>query len=303
LVGVGNARVNGDPHYHTFDGNTIHFQGGCTYQITGLCHHAIGTTFDDKELTNFKVYAKNFQKIKTKKNRAMAWIQDVIVEIPLADSKIFVFIGQGLEVKVSYQYNNGSHHTEHVSTKQLPYQINDEEGKFTAVLYKHQKYLRVQIGNDGLVVQFNGMSNFKIYMPCEYNGNVCGLLGNADNDPSNDIMMPNGELATSHSQLGDSWLMNDFPEFMGLNTIACEHDSQHTPEEPECPALDLREAATVCTSIIDTRYNLFGLIFLRNVQSILSPRVTTFCGVITSSRMILNVMHEQKLVHRYFCPT
>ena len=66
-------------------------------------------------------------------------------------------------------------------------------------------YLRVQIGNDGLVVQFNGQTIFKINMPCKYNGNVCGLLGNADNDPTNDNLMPGGSPAESHNQLGKNF--------------------------------------------------------------------------------------------------
>ena len=53
--------------------------------------------------------------------------------------------------------------------------------------------------------------------------------------------------------LGDSWMFNSFPEFMGINTAECDDDSLATLPEPECPAVDLREAATVCKKIIDTK--------------------------------------------------
>ena len=44
-------------------------------------------------------------------------------------------------------------------------------------------------------------------MPCKYNGNVCGLLGNADNDPSNDNLKPDGSIALSHNELGKTSLV------------------------------------------------------------------------------------------------
>ena len=90
-------------------------------------------------------------------------------------------------------------------------------------------------------------------MPCKYNGNVCGLLGNADHDPTNDNVMPNGEIASSDAELGDSWLVNSFPDFLNLNTAQCEPGVSVTDVEPECPAMDLRSAANVCKMIIDPR--------------------------------------------------
>ena len=94
---------------------------------------------------------------------------------------------------------------------------------------------------------------FKVNMPCKYNGNVCGLLGNADQDPTNDNLMPNGDVATSDAELGDSWLVNSFPDFLNLNTAQCEPGVSVTDVEPECPAMDLRSAANVCKMIIDPR--------------------------------------------------
>ena len=94
---------------------------------------------------------------------------------------------------------------------------------------------------------------FQVNMPCKYNGNVCGLLGNADQDPTNDNVMPNGEIASSDAELGDSWLVNSFPDFLNLNTAQCEPGVSVTDVEPECPAMDLRSAANVCKMIIDPR--------------------------------------------------
>ena len=48
-------------------------------------------------------------------------------------------------------------------------------------------------------------------------------------------------------------MFNSFPEFMGINTAECDDDSLATAPEPQCPAIDLREAATVCKKIIDTK--------------------------------------------------
>jgi len=251
LVGPEAARVGGDPHYHTFDGNTVHYQGGCTYQITGLCHGSVGSSVNDESLTNFKVYAKNYQRIKEKNNKPMAWINDIIVEIPDAKSTVYVVMGQGLEMSVSHVFPDGAHFSEQINSDNLPYNIQNMDGEIIGLIYMRNAYVRVQIGHDGLVVQFNGQTNFKVNMPCKYNGNVCGLLGNADQDPTNDNVMPNGEIASSDAELGDSWLVNSFPDFLNLNTAQCEPGVSVTDVEPECPAMDLRSAANVCKMIID----------------------------------------------------
>ena len=105
-------------------------------------------------------------------------------------------------------------------------------------------------------------------MPCKYNGNVCGLLGNADQDPTNDNVMPNGEIASSDAELGDSWLVNSFPDFLNLNTAQCEPGVSVTDVEPECPAMDLRSAANVCKMIIDPR-----LAYLKDLPKITVEKI------------------------------
>lgn len=41
-----------------------------------------------------------------------------------------------------------------------------------------------------------------------YEGNMCGLMGNADNNPNNDFQLPDKSLTTNIAQFGNSWKTN-----------------------------------------------------------------------------------------------
>ena len=44
----------------------------------------------------------------------------------------------------------------------------------------------------GLSVLWDGESNFQVVLPPSFYGKVCGLLGNFDGNPSNDLTKPDG---------------------------------------------------------------------------------------------------------------
>ena len=72
-------------------------------------------------------------------------------------------------------------------------------------IYERGNFVRVQIGNDGLTVGFNGKQNMRVHLPCQYNDNVCGLFGNANNDPLDDNQMPDGREAETENELGKNF--------------------------------------------------------------------------------------------------
>ena len=44
----------------------------------------------------------------------------------------------------------------------------------------------------GLSVLWDGESNFQVVIPPSFHGKVCGLLGNFDGNPNNDLIKPDG---------------------------------------------------------------------------------------------------------------
>ena len=56
-----------------------------------------------------------------------------------------------------------------------------------------------------LVVQFDGHSRLLVRLSPNYHQSVCGMCGNHNNNPADDKVLPNGTLAQTDRQFGQSW--------------------------------------------------------------------------------------------------
>ncbi|XP_067851819.1 IgGFc-binding protein-like [Heptranchias perlo] len=63
--------------------------------------------------------------------------------------------------------------------------------------------------NFGLLVRFDGIHHVDVSVPSAYTGLLCGMCGNYNGDPDDDIIMPNGSLAADSNKLGESWQVPD----------------------------------------------------------------------------------------------
>ncbi|NXV74363.1 FCGBP protein, partial [Atlantisia rogersi] len=63
----------------------------------------------------------------------------------------------------------------------------------------------------GLTVTFDWYSYARVILPVTYSQAVCGLCGNANNDPQDDFASPDGQQAPNEIQFADSWKVADVP--------------------------------------------------------------------------------------------
>ncbi|XP_028287666.1 kielin/chordin-like protein isoform X2 [Parambassis ranga] len=158
----------GDPHYRTFDGRMLHFQGTCTYVLTQDCaggDFSIHVTNDDRG------------------RKGVSWTKEVTVFL----GDVSVQLLQNWLVKV-----NG----EDVSLPFLrePY-IYIERQTNTILLNT----------NIGLKVLWRPRSHLEVSVPGSYKDHTCGLCGNFNNYHQDDLRTPSGRLSQSESDFGNSW--------------------------------------------------------------------------------------------------
>ncbi|XP_033628595.1 kielin/chordin-like protein [Asterias rubens] len=170
----------GDPHYRTFDGRLIHFQGTCKYIMTMDCKHQ-----------DFIVEVKNDDRNAPGR---VSWTQEVTIIIQGEQ----VDLGQNGMVKV-----NGI--VVLLPYLQEPYLFVEQRGS--------TYYVNTNVG---LQVLWDGSSYVEVSVPGSYARETCGMCGNFNTYPQDDLKMRNGQMASSDASFGNSWKVE------GFNGDGCE---------------------------------------------------------------------------------
>ncbi|XP_023238974.1 uncharacterized protein LOC111637659 [Centruroides sculpturatus] len=162
----------GDPHYRTFDGAVIHFQGTCRYVLVKDC------------LTgNFTVEAQNSDR----GIEGVSWTEGLTITL----AEAIVNLAKGLVVSVN---------DKNVS---LPYFENPQ-------LYIEKTGNSVLVNTDvGLKILWNGDSYAEVSVSGAYQMHTCGLCGNFNSFSEDDMRLRSGQISSSAAVFGNSWKSTD----------------------------------------------------------------------------------------------
>ncbi|XP_031418057.1 kielin/chordin-like protein [Clupea harengus] len=158
----------GDPHYRSFDGRMVNFQGSCTYVLTEDCHGG-----------DFSIHVTN----DARGRKGVSWTKEVTLFI----ADITVSLLQNWVVMVD---------SEVVSLPYLKEPYVYIERKTNTILLNT---------NIGLKVQWNGRSHLEVSVPGTYKKRTCGLCGNFNNYQQDDLRLRSGQTTSSEAAFGNNW--------------------------------------------------------------------------------------------------
>ncbi|XP_075697032.1 IgGFc-binding protein-like [Rhinoderma darwinii] len=220
--------VVGDPHYRTFDGKLYEFQGTCTYTIAKTCGNS-------KTLTPFSIEAKN-------ENRGIthvSYVSNVTIQV-YGQVISFVRLENGF-VRVDNQ------------RQRLPMSLNNGQVQ----IYQSGIFLHI-LTDFSLKIFYDWNSILLIYISSSYYENICGMCGYYNEISADDLTMPDGKLANTITEFGNSWQV-------GKDKSCCHDCGDPKP----CPENLLRtyHGNEWCGIIADALHGPF-----RRCHSIIDPK-------------------------------
>ncbi|XP_014213427.1 BMP-binding endothelial regulator protein [Copidosoma floridanum] len=188
----GVCTVFGDPHYRTFDGKFYTFRGACKYQLASDCANH-----------SFSIRVTN----DARQTRHSAWTKTISLKI----GGLKVNLGQRMRVKVNGQRVEVPHRV-----AGLKLDINRTEDT-----------ILVHSGQLGLRILWDGISFLEVTAPTAYRGKLCGLCGNFNSNPKDDLTSRRGHLLTDPVTFGNSWAV-------GAKRVCSRMRSQHALHRRGC---------------------------------------------------------------------
>ncbi|KAJ0006358.1 hypothetical protein NQD34_013631 [Periophthalmus magnuspinnatus] len=192
--------ISGDPHYNTFDKKFFSFMGTCTYTLARTCKNGTG-----------------------KRNYALSLLEGKNEErgIPGLSylRKLYVTV-DGVTITLMKARRTLVNGRRVALPHSLPPQVT---------ISLAGQYITLQT-RFGLVVRWDGNHYAQITVPSSFQDQLCGLCGDYDGNPNNDFTKPDGSLAPSVNDFGNSW-----------QTIEDEDDvcTPGTKPDPDCdPSLE-----------------------------------------------------------------
>ncbi|XFF99482.1 hypothetical protein AB1E19_003107 [Capra hircus] len=187
----------GDPHYRTFDGRLLHFQGSCSYVLAKDCRggdFSVHVTNDDRGWSG------------------VSWTQEVAVL--LGDVAVRLLQGgaatvDGRPVALPFL--------------QEPLFYVELRGR-TVVLHSHP----------GLQVLWDGQSQVEVRVPGSYRGHMCGLCGNFNGFAQDDLQDPEELLQSTEAAFGNSWQVQEgraCPSVLELPTVLLQMERSRRAQE------------------------------------------------------------------------
>ncbi|XP_078265902.1 zonadhesin-like [Rhinoraja longicauda] len=176
MQGSASCHIAGDTHYYTFDEIMYSFSGSCAYTLVKLC--------DTSNVPPLSISVLNEgQQLST------SYLKEIYIDV--------------YGIRITLQRNRRT--------------LLDGI-RARSPIQSHMKGINIitngiytMVETDfGMSVKFDGNRNLEISLPKAYYAKVCGLCGDFNGRQSDEFRMPNGLIAQTADQFGNSWKSGEF---------------------------------------------------------------------------------------------